>query len=259
MKIALDYGHCLTGADIGARSQGHKEEILTREIGFKVKTKLERLGHTVIVIGPNYANSVNESLNTRVYNANKQSVDLSVSIHLNAGGGEGAEIYTKGGKVFEEAYDILVNLTKLGYKSRGIKNGDDFALVGSINCNKAMLVECCFIDSLRDMTIYDAEKIAGAIVKGIDNRNINEKVAKKVKNLVVYGNQVDKRAAEYLADYLNCPTYDGNKSYDYSVVENVYCVGGEPTVKWTSYAKHKLAGKDRYETIKKVLNFMKKL
>ena len=66
-----------------------------------------------------------------------------------------------------------------------------------------------------------------------------------MKNLVVYGNSVDRRAAEYLADHLQCPTLDGNIPFDYSKVENVYCVGGEPSLSWTGYAKKKITGADR--------------
>lgn len=80
---------------------------------------------------------------------------------------------------------------------------------------------------------------------------------KKVKNLVVVGNYVDRRAAEYLADFLLCPVIDANLPFDYSVVENVYCVGGQPTLPFTSYAKKIITGTDRYDTCQQVLNFIK--
>lgn len=87
----------------------------------------------------------------------------------------------------------------------------------------------------------------------------NAKEEIKVKNIVVYGNSIDKRAAEYLADYLKCATLDGNIDYDYSNIENVYCVGGAPTLPWTGYAKKIIAGTDRFETIKEVLKFIGRL
>lgn len=52
MKIALDYGHCLSGADTGLVGNGYKEQDCTREIGKLVKAKLEALGHTVIAVAP---------------------------------------------------------------------------------------------------------------------------------------------------------------------------------------------------------------
>ena len=172
MKIALDYGHCLSGADSGAQGNGYREEQCTRDIGKRVKEKLERLGHQVIVVSPDFANSVSESLAIRVNRINAEKLDMSISIHLNAGGGTGSEIFTKGARSFLEPTNILKEFEKLGYRNRGIKNGDIFALVGSVNNNKAMLVECCFIDSVNDMKAYNPEKIATAIVKGIDNREV---------------------------------------------------------------------------------------
>lgn len=78
-----------------------------------------------------------------------------------------------------------------------------------------------------------------------------------LENIVCYNNQVDKRAAEYLADYLECPTIDNVAiKYDYSKVKNVYCVGGG---EFTSYAKQIIKGQDRYETVKEVLKFIGKL
>lgn len=96
----------------------------------------------------------------------------------------------------------------------------------------------------------------------IINKNIVQEV-KKVKKLVVVGNAVDKRAAEYLADKLQCPVIDATLPFDYSVVEDggVIGVGGTPTtngvVGWSSYVKTVISGADRYDTCQKVLDFIK--
>ena len=172
MKIVIDYGHCLSGYDTGASGNGYKEEVCTRDIGKRVKSKLEQLGHIVYAVAPDYSNSVKESLNTRVNSANSKGAAISVSIHLNAGGGRGVEIYTKGGQAFYEANNILKNLIALGYVNRGIKNGSDLALVGGI-WTTSMLVECGFIDTASDMKIYNPEKIADAIVKGLVGQTIS--------------------------------------------------------------------------------------
>ena len=34
-----------------------------------------------------------------------------------------------------------------------------------------MLIECCFVDDKDDVNIYDANKMASAIVKGITGKN----------------------------------------------------------------------------------------
>ena len=87
------------------------------------------------------------------------------------------------------------------------------------------------------------------------------KEVRKVKNLVLISNSVDERAGKYLADYLQCPILDAGIPFDYSVVENVYGVGGTPTtngiVGWTSFAKKIICGVNRYETCQKVLDFIK--
>ncbi|WP_045905905.1 GH25 family lysozyme [Clostridium botulinum] len=87
----------------------------------------------------------------------------------------------------------------------------------------------------------------------INNKKEEEK---KVKNLVVYNNIADARAAEYLADKLNCPTIWGARSFDYSVVENVIGVGGKKE-QYTSYLKTLISGNNRYYTMQAVLNYNK--
>lgn len=170
MKIALDYGHCLSGSDTGASGNGYREEVCTREIGKLVKSKLEALGNTVVVVSPDYSTSVSESLRTRVNLVNSSGASLSVSIHLNAGGGLGSEIYTKNGVAFKQATDVLNQLVAIGYRNRGIKDGSELALVGGVNI-QSMLIECCFIDSA-DMNMYNADKIATAIVKGLTGSSV---------------------------------------------------------------------------------------
>lgn len=83
---------------------------------------------------------------------------------------------------------------------------------------------------------------------------INKKEEKKVKDLVVYNNICDQRAAEYLADKLNCPTIWGARPFDYFCVENVIGVGGKKE-QYTSYLKTLVSGNNRYDTMQAVLNY----
>lgn len=188
MKIALDYGHCLSGPDTGAAGNGYREENLTREIGKAVKAKLEKLGHTVIVVSPDYATSVSNSLSRRISAANATNPDISVSIHLNAGGGRGTEIYTKNGTQLSEAVSILKEMSNIGYVNRGVKDGSALALVGSIVA-KSMLIETCFIDS-SDMSIYNPDKISTAIVKGLTGSVVTNSSTPQVPSNP--GNNVNK-------------------------------------------------------------------
>lgn len=170
MKILLDCGHCLTGSDTGAQGNGRKEQDCTREIGYKVKAKLEALGHTVIVCWCDSSSSVNESLAFRTNTANKAGGDLYIAIHLNAGGGYGTEIFTFGAKHFAEADRVLSEIVALGFNNRGIKDGSGLYVIRNSSM-KSMLVECCFMDT-NDMAKYNAENFANAIVKGVTGQSI---------------------------------------------------------------------------------------
>lgn len=165
-SFTVDFGHCLSGFDTGCRFGGYKEEVLTREIGEALITKLKARGVTVNEVRVDYGQSVLSSLNTRLSKINYIfEPGLSISIHINAGGGRGTEIYTKNGAKLGEATRILAEFEKLGYRNRGIKNGNHLALVNGIN-GDAMLIECCFIDT-EDMQNYNADKFANAIINGL--------------------------------------------------------------------------------------------
>ncbi|WP_125153081.1 N-acetylmuramoyl-L-alanine amidase [Clostridium rectalis] len=255
----IDCGHTMSGADYGA--VGIKAESnLTREVGTKVISKLQALGHTVIKCYKDSCSSLNDSLSYRTNTANNNNVDLYVSIHFNCynGSAYGSEIWTHGGKSFKEASRVLNNIVSLGYANRGIKNGSNLYVIRNTKM-KSMLIECCFCDNSSDMDRYNADKMADAIVKGLVGSEIKEQEGEKneMENIVCYNNQVDKRAAEYLADYLKCPTID-NKAvpFDYSRIKNVYGVGGG---KFSCYAKVIGANTDRWGVIKGVLKFCKKL
>lgn len=165
MKINLDMGHTLRGGDTGAEGCGRREQDCTREIGYKVKAKLEALGHSVNVCSVDSATTLNESLAARVNKANANGGDLYVSIHLNAGGGHGTEVFTYQGRELSYARNVLNNICALGYRNRGLK-GDSLYVTNHTKMD-AFLLECCFIDNQEDMNRYNAEDMADAIVKGL--------------------------------------------------------------------------------------------
>ncbi len=93
MKIGIDCGHTLSGADYGA--VGIKAESnLTREVGTRVISKLQALGHIVIKCYKDTCSSLQDSLSYRTNTANNNNVDLYVSIHFNAfnGSAYGTEV-----------------------------------------------------------------------------------------------------------------------------------------------------------------------
>ncbi len=167
MEIGIDCGHTMSGADYGA--VGIKAESnLTREVGTKVISKLQALGHTVIKCYKDTCSSLNDSLSYRTNTANNNDVDLYVSIHFNCFNGRayGTEVFTYGGKELQQARAVLNNICSLGYTNRGLKDGSSLYVLKHTKA-KVMLIECCFCDNRNDMNRYNAENMANAIVKGL--------------------------------------------------------------------------------------------
>ncbi|MGL5151803.1 MAG: N-acetylmuramoyl-L-alanine amidase [Clostridium sp.] len=262
--FGVNDGHTITGPGSGAIGKV-KESEETRKVGNEVRRLFKERGHNVINCTIDKASSNSNALELIVEQANRQDLDWFISIHFNAGGGRGVEVYTYKGRQYQDAIDACNNISKLGFSNRGVKEGTGLYVIRKTKA-KSMLVEVCFVDT-SDADHYlkvGYKEIARAIVNGIlgeikEDITEGNKEEYDMKNIVVYGNSVDKRGAEYLSDYLQCPCIDGNIPFDYSKIENVYCVGGEPKLPWTGYAKKVITGSDRYETLKAVLSFMNKI
>ena len=172
MKFGIDIGHNCP-PDSGA--EGIKSENkLTMEVGNKVIAKLENLGHTVIACKPNSAGTVNQSLGSRCEKANSNRVDIFVSIHFNAFNGQanGTEVFAISDAGKKVAQKVLDEIVKLGFFNRGVKNGSHLYVLRRTNM-PGILIEGCFIDSTKDMQIYDGEAMANAIVAGLTGKVAN--------------------------------------------------------------------------------------
>ena len=164
MKITIDIGHnCYP--DVGA-SGVRQEDAVNLEVGNRVISGLSALGYDVINCLPLSASSVTDSLYKRVLKSNNANVDLYVSIHFNAGGGRGTEVYAYSEAGYNRAGKVAASIASLGYTNRGAKYGRDLYVLRNTNA-VAILVECCFVDSAEDMAMYNADKMADAIVTGI--------------------------------------------------------------------------------------------
>ena len=213
MKIAIDLGHGV-GQDRGASSKYIAEETIIDNVGGLVINKLKALGHTVIEVRPSQASSVSNSLVQRVQKANNSKVDLYVSIHANAGGGTGTEIYTYQGKELQQARAVLNNLCSLGFNNRGIK-GSNLFVTNHTNMT-AMLIEVCFVDTQSDVELYKSignNKIADAIVKGLVGKtstvsNISRYVENKA-NTKAYNSHLRDFQSAYNKSYNKNILVDG--------------------------------------------------
>lgn len=168
MKIAIDFGHG-TGEDRGSVGYLNEENVI-REYGPLVINELVRLGHTVINVTPMQPNlTLGQSLAYRVNIANKNGVDIFVSLHVNAfkkdiAKGCEVEYISLAGKVYAER--ISSEISKLGYVNRGAVKRENLYVL-KYTSMPAILVEPFFCDNKEDCNKYNAAKIASAIVAGI--------------------------------------------------------------------------------------------
>lgn len=200
MIIGVNCGHTVSGT-VGCGAVGYIDESTeTRRVGLKLEKLLSQAGHTVYDCTNDYASSVNDNLNKIVAMANKQPLDLFVSVHFNSGGGKGVEVFTHGGQKHAEAVNVCNALNALGFRNRGVKDGSNLYVVRRTNA-KAMLIEVCFVDT-DDAELYQkigAERIAQAICEAITGQETGtEETQMKIKD--INGHWAEK-SVQKLIDY----------------------------------------------------------
>lgn len=174
MKIGINCGHTVSGQPGCGTVDLIDESVETRNVGRALMNLLIEAGHIVYDCTNDYAPSTSSNLTQIVDMANANPLDLFVSIHFNAGGGKGVEVFTYGGKSFAEAANACKKLEGLGFGNRGIKDGSNLAVIRRTNA-KAMLVEVCFTDTETDVDLYKrlgSKTIAAAIAEAITCQEI---------------------------------------------------------------------------------------
>jgi N-acetylmuramoyl-L-alanine amidase len=172
MKIAVDIGHNCP-YDGGAVGIGNEND-LNKAVGDNFIKYLKQLGHAVTDCLPYGVTSLQDSLYKRITVANRDNVDLYVSIHFNAGGGRGTEVFAISQTGKNYAQKVVNEIASLGFTNRGVKDGSSLYVLKNTNA-PAILVECAFVDSAEDMQkVKDIgpDAIARAIVKGITGQEI---------------------------------------------------------------------------------------
>ncbi len=173
MKICIDPGH--GGSDPGAVGNGLREKDVTLEISLEAARILRGLGLTVVLTRET----------DRFIDLTPERTppcDMSVSIHVNSGGGQGLETWvslfsqaSESEKLGQAIQDRI--LEQLPFKNRGLKSRkntagkDDYLYMIRKPAGVAVLVECGFIDHAADAGILkqdvNRKKIAAGIAAGI--------------------------------------------------------------------------------------------
>lgn len=172
-KVFISAGH--GGTDSGAIGNGFKEKDLNLSIALACANSLKKFGVDVLM---SRTTDEDDGINDEVRESNAFKPDVTVSIHNNAGGGDGVEAWYSivGGVGKTLAENILYEVQAIGQNSRGAKtrkgsDGHDYYGFIRMTNAPAVIVECAFIDNAKDIQIIDTEderRIMGeAIARGI--------------------------------------------------------------------------------------------
>lgn len=165
MKVCINAGHTKLGKGTGANGYLN-ESTETRKIVFELMKLLAESKHEVI---PAVFDRSSNNLKEAVDLANNEGADLFLSIHLNAGGGQGCEAFTWKGQKVTQAEKTLNGLKSLGFRNRGIKDGSNLYVIKNTKMT-AILIEICFVDNKADSELFKSvghSKIAKAIYSAI--------------------------------------------------------------------------------------------
>ena len=191
--ILIDAGHNYSGKDTGAENKEFdlREEVITWNIANNLKRRLEKMGYNVVMtrekVTDSIANtSVLESLQARVDLGHEVLADLFISLHCNAGGGSGTEVYCfqKGGYAWRLAQIVQDSITdKTDLYDRKVKTAAFYVVQNTLM--PAILIETGFIDNEKDIEIISGEKgqekIAEAIASAVAMYDAMPPIEKTVK------------------------------------------------------------------------------
>lgn len=170
-RIILNAGHSIS--DPGAVYNDTTESMEARKIRDYLATLLKD-NFEVLVVPDNL--NLEESI--KWTNERAKSIDdgLAFSIHLNAGGGQGAETYFYKG--YKTSKDIATKMIKkycavTGYKNRGAKADSTtrhkrLGWIRDTNC-WSTLIEACFVDNIVDVEYLhkNLDKVGQGMYEGI--------------------------------------------------------------------------------------------
>lgn len=272
VKIVIDAGH--GGADSGALGNGLMEKDYTLLIAKYLKKRFDELGvSSKLVRDTDETVSPSERVN-RILNAFGNSSDVLVlSNHLNAGGGDGAEVIYALRNNDTLANKILNNLGNEGLKMRKVyqrrlpsDNTKDYYFIHrNTGITEPVLIEYAFIDNKNDADkiVKNYERYAEGVVKavadykGIDYKppvvrdtykvqrgdtlwNISKKFNISVEELKKINN-LDSNLL-YIGEELKLPSYetvtDSNITYIVSKGDTLYSIAAKNEISVNDLKKY---------------------
>ena len=163
-----------------------------RKVKNGVISRLKVAGHTVYDCTDDKGRTQGANLANIVAKCNKHTVDYDISIHLNSGRGDkkgdgktgGVEVFIYDLTLKKEAKAVADAIAEeFGYALRsdsttpagyaGVKVKKSLYVLRHTK-NKAMLIECCFVDDKDDAKVWNADRCAGAIVKGLTGKTVSD-------------------------------------------------------------------------------------
>ena len=245
MIIGIDMGHSTWDKSPCGAVGLLNESKENRRVGLVLIQKLRDLGHTVVDCSCNSANNVDSQLVAIVNKANAYNLDLFLSLHLNAGGGKGAEIYSYNGNAYA---DNLINTycRETGFVNRGHKKANFYVLRATKA--PAILLEMCFVDTENDANLWNSltpDFIANAICKGLTGRTVSSNNNNNNNNNTnVVKEYSETGTAKVIVDCLNVrdnPSLNSNVVAQYFYGETfiynyVKIIDNRVWVRYTSYS-----------------------
>ena len=174
-KIYIGVGH--GGKDGGATCGERKEKDFALALANLVTLKLRTVGH---IVKQSRTADVDFTTDKKAPDAKSFGAELIVDIHFNSfnKSANGTEVYysatsEKGKKIATDMSSAISSA--LGTRNRGaairlLSNGKDYyQVIRECPFATSLLAEICFIDNDEEMSKYNAEKAAQAIVTAILN------------------------------------------------------------------------------------------
>lgn len=147
-KVYFDAGH--GGKDPGAVKYVREADVNIKVVNYAVEYLTKHFDVEV------YKDTTGDSISAITNRANQWKAGLFVSVHFNAGGGDGFEalVYSSANKALGVCFEKYVKQT--GQNSRGVKYRPDLGVLRLTKMN-AILCEIAFVDNKKDISDWDED------------------------------------------------------------------------------------------------------